>query len=285
MAILVTTDGSPRSLEVLGHAAAFARATGNSLHLFRVLDPLLDVEISTQPAADAIAAVSQRWQDEMSAQMSALGVAGDTSVRVLPSGRKVHNVICRAATELGADMIALSSHGAGLIRHTVLGSVAMGVVGETELPLMVAGPKAEAAAPGDPYRVVVGNDGSDASGTMLRALAALPGVGRLNVVLLRVVEPRVGDRGDAAERSAAERELRELRTAFADGMEVRTVVERLRQLERIDHAIIRKAEELKADAIALTTHGYTRARHLFAGSVTVGALQHSRLPLIVVRSA
>jgi nucleotide-binding universal stress UspA family protein len=93
MPILVTTDGSARSLEVLGHAAAFARASGNTIHLFRVLDPLLDVEMSTTPAQDAIAAVSSHWRDEMASQLAAVGLTGETSVRVLPSTESVHKTI------------------------------------------------------------------------------------------------------------------------------------------------------------------------------------------------
>ena len=48
MKILVTTDGSPRSLTALPHAAALARATGSTVTLVRVLDQLMDLGDHTE---------------------------------------------------------------------------------------------------------------------------------------------------------------------------------------------------------------------------------------------
>jgi nucleotide-binding universal stress UspA family protein len=273
-------------MEVLGHAAAFASATGNRLHLFRVLDPLLDVEMGTEPPSDAIASVVTRWQAEMAAHLAETGLAGETSVRVLRSGQKVHGEICQAASELEADMIALSSHGAGLIRHAVLGSVAMGVVGTSDLPLLVAGPKAgDPPVPGHAYRVLIASDGSEASASILAVVAKLPGIERLTLTLARVYEPQLGDRGDKRELTGAVSELKELAKTLPPGAPTETIVDQLREFERVDHAIIRLAEQAGTQAIAMATHGYTRARHVFAGSVTLGALQHSTLPLIIARSS
>ena len=43
MKLLVTTDGSARSLVALPHAASLARATGSTITLVRVLDQFMDL--------------------------------------------------------------------------------------------------------------------------------------------------------------------------------------------------------------------------------------------------
>jgi universal stress protein A len=49
------------------------------------------------------------------------------------------------------------------------------------------------------------------------------------------------------------------------------------------HEISRAAEELKADLICISTHGYTGLKHVFMGSTAERVVRHAPCPVLVVR--
>ena len=76
MKILVTTDGSPRSLTALPHAAALARATGSTLTLLRVLDQLMDLgDHFAVKLDDAVARATTEWEASLAAALQSAGAA------------------------------------------------------------------------------------------------------------------------------------------------------------------------------------------------------------------
>jgi nucleotide-binding universal stress UspA family protein len=58
-------------------------------------------------------------------------------------------------------------------------------------------------------------------------------------------------------------------------------VTRAEEFERTEHAIVRAAHEAGASAIAMGTHGRGRSLHLFLGSVALGTVERSDLPVIL----
>jgi nucleotide-binding universal stress UspA family protein len=49
--------------------------------------------------------------------------------------------------------------------------------------------------------------------------------------------------------------------------------------------IIKAAEHIKADLIAMSTHGRSGLRRMAFGSITDKVLRHSRIPVLMVRAA
>lgn len=285
MALLVTTDGSARSLRAVPHAACFARAVGSDLYLLRALDPRLDAASQLNiRLADAIAAVSQHWEADLARSLRDASIEGRPVVRPMLHGEDSSDTILRVARELGANMVAMDTRGAGAIRHAVLGSCAMSVLRATELPVMLTGDCITTPLTDDGYRLVVTSDGSPASRDILLALRPLLDGARIQVTLLRIYEPRLGDAGEAAETAACQASLGELANLFPAGPEITTVVRPLHALEKADAAIIRVAAEVGANAIAASTHGYSAARHLFAGSTALGVLSRAPVPVIFARA-
>ena len=268
--LLVTTDGSAHSHRVLPHAALLASALGSRLTLLSVLDR---------------SQVDGRTEAELRATLARLGIDGDVRAERQDDGESTAVTILRVARQMDAACLALDSRGYGAIRHVLHGSVALDLLQNAGLPLLVSGPNLEHEAPGaQPYRIVAANDGSPASEAVLRALSPLLEPGRFAVTLLRVHEHEPGGRDDAAAMQACRDDLTRARGLLPGDVDVETLVREIPRGAGIDTAIIEKALELNAHAIALSTHGLSASRHVLMGSVATTMLGRSPLPLILARS-
>lgn len=285
MKIVVTTDGSLRSFSVLPHAEAFARATGSEILLLRVLDPSHDVERRRGVAAHRLAeSVASQWKDELAAVLESFGVPARPTVSVMRKGERTHDAIMRAAGEAEAQMIALASKGSDAVRRALFGSVAMGVVGCSMLPVMIAGPEARRPPKTRTYRILGTSDGSDTSLRALQAIQPFLSAAEVNVALLRVYAATVGDRGDRTEMRARREHIEQLKREFPAEPKVRGIVTRLPALHSLEGEIVKVAERLRVSAIAMSTHGHSARHHLLAGSTALGVLARSQVPVILARA-
>lgn len=275
MKILVTTDGSDASWDVAPHAAAFARATGGELLLMRVLDPLVDVgSVLAVDLEEAVARVSAEWEAQLRAEVARRGIEAQVIVHQLRRGMDVHDAIAGRAEAEGAGMVAIQAKGTSPIRQVLVGSVAMGVVGKTTMPVMVTGPHLGAPASDDVYRIAMTSDGSAASAAIVPHVARLCEASpQIQVVLLRVVEDGHGE---------AEAELERLRAQLPAGTSVD--LRAAPKTRDVPARIIELAAQAEADAIAMASQGHGALRHLIAGSVTLAVLDRSPLPVILARA-
>ena len=285
MRVLVTTDGSERSRAVLPHAARMAWALDGELVYARVLDPRVDCRAEAAKAMHhRIAAVAERWNTELDAELAANRIEGRSLVAVRGRGEHVHESILRVASEERASIVAMASRGSGLLRHAVLGSVALGVVGAAEMPVLVAGEHVSPPSNTDECRVLVTTDGSPASDRAIDAAIALARHSGIGVTVLRVHVPRVGDRGDATELAEAAAELDGIQKRFPEPAAVTTVVLPIVKLGGVDSAIANEAAEIGAAAVVMSTHGSSARHHVLAGSVALGVLGQASVPVMLVRS-
>jgi len=267
--VLVTTDGSVHSHRVLPHAALLASALGTRVALLSVVE-----------SADA-----GRTETDLHGTLSRLGIDGDVLVRTAHQAEEVAAAILRIVTETDASLLALDSRGHGALRHILHGSVALDLLKGAVLPLLVSGPNLEPPpVTAEPYRIVVTNDGSIASEAVLRALSPLLAPGRFEVTLLRVHEHEPGGHDNAAALAACERELAQARSLLPASLQVTMLVREVPRAAGVDTAIIEKALELNAQAIAMSTHGVSASQHVFMGSVATTMLGRSPLPLILARA-
>jgi len=285
MRIVATTDGSPRSLAVLPHAAAFAKASQSELVLLRVLDPQRDAPRSKGvPAHKRVKPIVSVWTDELRVTLDAFSIVGEPIVDVMRRGEKVHDAIARVADDAGAQMIAMSSRGAGAIRHALIGSVAARLIGSAGLPVLTAGPLVGRPRKARQYKILATIDDSTASRDVLDAIGSYMERSSIKLFLLRVYVPTVGDRGERAEMADCRKQLRELRNELASGVSARAMVSHLEGLDRLDSVIPQTAEKIGANAIAMATYGHSAGRHLLVGSTALGVLARSRAPLILARA-
>ncbi len=129
--ILVAIDGGEPSQRALAHAISLASRHGGDAHLrlLYVLDDALD---QSELIAEGNAALA-----EASRTVAAAGI--DTSQVMRPSsGGTIASAILAEATQCGADLIALGTHGRKGLRRAIVGSVAEGVIRDSRLPVLLS---------------------------------------------------------------------------------------------------------------------------------------------------
>jgi nucleotide-binding universal stress UspA family protein len=153
--ILVTLDGSELAEEVLPHVEALAAKLNAAVTLLRAVSPpdppfagpvfspheaMSSPQVMSMIAADPTIANKQRVQE-------ALGYLANIEARLSKQGLHVElecpeaqwpaAAIVECAQQIGADLIAMTTHGRTGLGRTVLGSVADEVIRKAECPVMV----------------------------------------------------------------------------------------------------------------------------------------------------
>jgi nucleotide-binding universal stress UspA family protein len=235
-----------------------------------------------------------------------LRAAGLSDVEVLVRTGKAADRIIDVATQRGASLIAMATHGSKGIDRLVLGSVFDRVVRTAPVPVLAvnpvasglgqgAGATAAGASPEPTFaRTIVPYDGSEIAFRSVDALAKLGEAGRAKVTLLGVVETfgelsnvKLDGPTDDLRVRYLQLLARDLRT------DVEHAAERARALGfEVDIAIsvgppaqriIDKATDVRATAIAMTTHGRSGLARLALGSVTEKVVRVAPIPVLVSR--
>ena len=138
--ILVPLDGSRTAALALEKAGGLAKAFGAKVTVATVVDsyPFAHGGGEFSPGQgsfmDAARASADALLQRGVAELAAAGVAAG-SRRV--DGHAVHDGILQAATECGADLIVMGSHGRHGVEKLLLGSTAQRVLSHTRLPVFV----------------------------------------------------------------------------------------------------------------------------------------------------
>jgi len=148
--VVVALDGSGLAEAALGPATELARLLGARLVLVRVVEPAFthygyaDVMapsglVEPDPSADLAAATS--YLEFVAATIRREGLAVETRVEYgAPAA-----VIGEVAAATGALAIVMATHGRGGLARLVLGSVATGLLHNSQVPLYLVHPAPEAA--------------------------------------------------------------------------------------------------------------------------------------------
>jgi nucleotide-binding universal stress UspA family protein len=214
-------------------------------------------------------------------------VPGDRCAAILRQGRPA-DAILEAAKEVGASVIALSTHGRTGYNRLVLGSVAEEVVRAASTPVLLV--RAGSPAPASPVlrRPLVGYDGSDRAWRAIEALALLGRdglelvdlVGVHDVAPLREEPDPLVERLIGLQREALRQQLqRGAERARHLGLEVRTG---LRE-GRPSTALLEAADELGSTVVVVATHGRSLVTRWIFGSVAEELLHTSTRPLLIAR--
>ena len=138
--IVVAVDFSETSTDTIDAALELARGQQDRVHLINVVaDVFHSPGITEAPSVDW-AEVQRNWIERARSQLAAL--AGSCKldpqrvVTVVEVGSPAAEIV-RYANQHAADAIVLGSHGHGLVRRFVLGSVADRVLRQSSCPVML----------------------------------------------------------------------------------------------------------------------------------------------------
>jgi nucleotide-binding universal stress UspA family protein len=137
--ILVPLDGSAIDEALLEHVAELARLTGAEVVLLRV---------AHYHTRDTMAHEVEEGQELLAAAARKVAASG-VEVRTIVGRGEVADEIVAQAETLHADLIAMATHGHGLVARTVLGSVAEDVRHHTGVPLLLLKGIHEVTDPGE----------------------------------------------------------------------------------------------------------------------------------------
>ena len=294
--ILVPLDGSDVAEQGLAAACRIATEVGATLHLVRALpysaleEGVRSQEIQELRHARAYLAGVQR-DLERQGVVSVAEILPCDPVRAILFATEAHDV----------DLISISTHGRSGIEHTLLGSVAEAVVGQSTTPILLTRAGAQAApATAVPFgRILVPLDGTALAETALSYLRD-QGIGRAaSLLLLRATptasQPFMPDVTGYAVPQAFELAQRETRERRMDGAAYLQALGTARLADATWHtravigdaaeAILDEARREGTDLIALATHGRHGWDRLLHGSVTRTLLHRATVPLLILRGA
>jgi nucleotide-binding universal stress UspA family protein len=281
--IIVTTDGSDRSLRVLPHAGYLATQLGCGLELVQVLEI---EDVAGEPAESKEASLERaraRIEADLEANLKHFGVDGKPRLIVAPADKGPAKTLLEVAS--GAQVLAMQTRGAGLISRLLHGNVALDVLRQVDLPVMLGGPDLlPPPVTRDTYRIVATTDLSPDSEQALQALAPILEPTNIKVTLLYVHYHAPAGLDNEAERAKHEGELNRIRTLLPASLDVDAVLREIPIGAGVDTAIMEVANDAGAHAIAMSTHGASARHHVLMGSVALSIIGRSRLPVIVVRA-
>ncbi len=189
------------------------------------------------------------------------------------------SVIADVAVEVNADLIAIPSHGKGLISGMLLGSVSEGVVKKSRVPVLVIKFISEGGELKTLFdrlfrKILLAYDFSENSEELVRYVREFAVRGKAEeVVVVHVIE-----KGDAIDDEKM-RKLDEIRRTFLKhGIDSETIIEAGTPYKEI----VRIAEEKSVTMVAVSAKGEGLLRSLLGGTAD-GVVRRSRVPVLVCR--
>jgi nucleotide-binding universal stress UspA family protein len=285
--ILAATDGSSSARAALATAIAFPWPQPSSARAVVALGPTSSrmrgalraaatraLYAQTDPARRTLA---RRWSH-----------ADAVALHEAPA-----DAIFSEARRFRADVIVLGWRGHGTLRRLLAGSVSREVVARARSPVLVVRTAARAVR-----RVIVGFDGSAGAFRAVRFVGKLapPRGGRVTVVsvLEPLPLPPSARRMPAAMRATLRREAVKLNRSRARSAQRKAdaaaarlkrsgwrAVSELRFGTPLDD-LLQAAASHKADVLVVGARAAVGLRRALLGSVASGALNHSRVPVLVV---
>jgi len=142
-AILAAVDLSDASQQVLTFAETLAKALGAKLSLLHIIEPVASYA-PLDGSMDLIETVPppllpediKPYEDRLAKLAEKISAHGVQTESHAVFGMAADEIV-QQATDLGASLIILGSHGHGALYHLFAGSVVTGVLKRTEIPVTV----------------------------------------------------------------------------------------------------------------------------------------------------
>jgi nucleotide-binding universal stress UspA family protein len=273
--IVIPLDGSETSRAILPQVRKLLFAKDAEVVLVRAISVPPGVEGQTLELTETLRARAAKELQALTRELTSKGARARFVVRKGDAA----DVILEVASEEGATLIAIATHGRSGLRRWAFGSVAEKILRASPIPVLAVRSFSESGGPTPAegltlkrILVPVSADGLSLQGVEpALALARLFGS---SVTLLHVCEGQ-----------ACGLPVPELKQAYERFHEAGLEVEPLMKQGDPATRVLETVAELKADLIAMTTHGRAGVPRWLLGSVTEKVLRASQVPLLIVRPA
>ena len=288
MRILVAVDGSSASDAVIQEAARRPWPAGSEFEVVTVVDPFFFTRAPL--LLEEAKKSSMQSLEEQAKPLADAGWQVSTNV-ILDNPR---HALPRAAGAWKANLILLGSHGRGAMGRLLLGSTAQAVLRHAGCSVEVVRKPASEESPGGGMRVVIPTDGSEYADAALQSVAERPWpdgsefkiiaspeypvlVGEYPYFPTEHMDVVIKSGREHANESAKAGE----RLLVKAGLKARSEV--TEAADSPAHAILKAAENCKADLIVMGSHGRRGFDRLILGSVSETVALHAKCSVEVIR--
>lgn len=279
--VLLPLDGSARAERILPYFRQLWRTEETEIILLTVVQSLGLTEGYLVNDPEGFMEPAQRYVEEMKRELTASGLRVRS---VVEQGFPVQSILEVAQREK-VSLIGMTSHGRTGLPRWLYGSVAEGVLRESQVPLLVVrslesglqGTSERGDAPPSLGSVLVPVDGSALASRVLPLVVDLVRRHDCKVSLIHVVEPEgsVGDDDEEAQKTLQEAGQWLLRQGVSCAMLKRTGDPAME--------VLKTAHQSPIDLVVMASHGRSGLSRMFLGSVTEEVLRHCPVPVLVVR--
>jgi nucleotide-binding universal stress UspA family protein len=297
--ILVPLDGSPLAEQIIPLALEIARAARSKVRLVlahQTPQPPVDpnssqLYVSTDLAMrkverEYLNTLRTRLRKSSGQQISAVTIDG-------PAGPTLGKYV----QDVGADLVAMTTHGRGGLRGAWLGSVADHLIRSLKIPVIVARAREGMSTRPDPPKIaeiLVPLDGSPLAEAALAPASAIAGLFGAELLLVQVVWPLSAGSllqvplpsGYDTEVLGVERkETQRYLDGLANDLRHRGVGVRATVVvgHNVAEALLELAHPQRIDLVAIATHGRGGIQRLILGSVADKMIRGAGPPVLVVR--
>ncbi|HEX8918724.1 MAG TPA: universal stress protein [Chloroflexota bacterium] len=255
--VLVPLDETAFAESILPDATQLA-GPGGRLELVYVVDP-------GKEAADV-----ERYLSNEAQLLQASGFQVSTTVL---TGGDIPHAIDKGVTELGAEMVAVATHGANRGGRLARSSIAWKTLAHSPVPMLFRHTQEGQVRELDerspqPVAIMVPLDGSRRAEQALPVAAALAAKWQGSLVLMQIGPEATGDQA-YLDRIAHNLTV-PVRTALGHG--------------NAGEALAQLAEEHAITHVVMTSHGRTGLSRVLAGDVAADLIERLPLPIIVIPS-
>jgi nucleotide-binding universal stress UspA family protein len=274
--ILVPIDFSPPSRSALHYAMALAQQCRARLMLLHVAESSAAFSYSFP---EDIAEIERRHVEDARRLLGALVTPEDRNgldlITTVKSGEVVDE-IASTAVEEGADLLVMGAHGHGLLRRSVIGSVARKILERLDVPVVMVRRLARVPAF---RRILFVTDFSESSRSGLHSALDLARITRSNLIALNAVDVGLEGGAEAAvylSESRLEEAHAKLQQLKADTRQKNFDVDAVVAEGSIAGTVIKAAQEKSADLIAI---GVPRHGDV---SIAEGLISDSHMPVLAI---
>jgi Universal stress protein UspA and related nucleotide-binding proteins len=296
--IMVPTDGSGFDREAIRVALRIAERSHAAVRLVRVnpTGTLFGMETSLE-AASVSARVLRQERDRILGELDNLAAEcrkiSEARISTALEDGPVPDALRTYASRNNIDLIVISSHGRGGITRLSFGSVTDSLIRHTSIPVLVIKPHASYLNPGTGElfkRIIVPLDGSSLAEQILPDAMALAKMDEARLTLLTVLVPRTSSQDASAAQNAP---WRDKDVAASQAYLYRTAAH-LRENgclttthvaigENVGQVIADYASEVRADLVAIATHGRGGISRALRGSVADVVTRTGTTSMLVFR--
>jgi nucleotide-binding universal stress UspA family protein len=276
--ILVPTDFSEPSFYGLDTAAEIAKKSNASIHIINVtqLSPYfytVDPLALTPPPPAIIEPNTDEIKNSVIQKIENLkkrkSLAGIKVIPFADINPNIHLAITNYAESIKADLIVMGSRGAGNLKEIILGSNAERVVRFSKIPVFVVPEKIQKSAF---TNIVFASDFENEAYSFFPFVYNFAGLFSSHIHLLKII---------TASQFSKTADDKQKMYNFAKKFKAKYTFALYNDYMK-EEGILNYAREVKADLIAIGTHGKKGLKRFFSEDVSEGLVRISLFPLLIV---